>query len=67
MASHSGMIEDKVAAVADGLEGGLKLKEAVRIINDIANEFELVALTVAEPMPRIAIRLKRMLSELPLI
>ena len=58
---------DILAAVADGPEGGLKLKEAVRIINDIANEFELVALTIAEPMPRIAIRLKRMLSELPLI
>ena len=57
---------DILAAVADGPEGGLKLKEAVRIINDIANEFELVALTVAEPMPRTAIRLKRMLSELPL-
>ena len=58
---------DILAAVADGPEGGLKLKEAIRIINDIANEFELVALTVAEPMPRIAIRLKQMLSELPLI
>ena len=58
---------DILAAVADGPEGGLKLKEAVRIINDIANEFELVALTVAEPMPRIAIRLKQMLSKLPLL
>ena len=58
---------DILVAVADGPEGGLKLKEAVRSINDIANEFELVALTIAEPMPRIAIRLKRMLSQLPLI
>ena len=58
---------DILAAVADGPEGGLKLKEAVRIINDIAKEFDLVALTVAEPMPRIAIRLKRMLSQLPMI
>ena len=58
---------DILAAVADGPEGGLKLKEAVRIINDIANEFELVALTVAEPMPRLAIRLKQMLSKLPLL
>ena len=49
---------DFLAAVADGPEGGHKLKESVRIINDIANEFELVALTVAEPKPRIAIRLK---------
>ena len=58
---------DILVAVADGPEGGLKLKEAVRIINEVAKEFELVALTVAEPMPRLAIRLKRMLSELPLI
>ena len=60
-------MQDGFGIFADGPEGGLKLKEAVRIINDIAKEFELVSLTVAEPMPRIAIRLKRMLSELPLI
>lgn len=58
---------DMLAAVADGPEGGLSLHDAVRLINDISKEKELVALTVAEPMPRIAIRLKRMLSELPLI
>ena len=58
---------DILAAVADGPEGGLKLKEVVRLINDIAREKVLVALTVAEPMPRLAIRLKKMLSELPLL
>ena len=58
---------DIVAAVADTTAGGLKLQEVVRIINEIANEFELVSLTVAEPMPRIAIRLKKMLAELPLM
>ncbi|MBD5356400.1 MAG: arginase family protein [Bacteroides sp.] len=58
---------DILAAVADGPEGGLKLKEVVRLINDIAREKELVALTIAEPMPRLAIRLKKMLSELPLL
>ena len=58
---------DILAAVADGPEGGLKLKEVVRLINDVAREKELVALTVAEPMPRLAIRLKHMLSELPLL
>ena len=57
---------DILAAVADGPEGGLKLTEVVRLINDIAREKELIALTVAEPMPRLAIRLKRMLSQLPL-
>lgn len=58
---------DILAAVADGPEGGLKLTEAVRLINDIASAKELVALTVAEPMPRLAIRLKNMLSQLPLL
>ena len=58
---------DILAAVADEPEGGLKLKEVVRLINDVAREKELVALTVAEPMPRLAIRLKQMLSELPLL
>ena len=58
---------DIVAAVADTTAGGLKLQEVVRIINEIANEFDLVSLTVAEPMPRIAIRLKKMLADLPLM
>lgn len=58
---------DILAAVADGPEGGLKLNEVVRLINDIAAEKELVALTVAEPMPRFAIRLKNMLAQLPLM
>lgn len=58
---------DILAAVADGPEGGLKLNEVVRLINDIASVKELVALTVAEPMPRLAIKLKRMLANLPLL
>ena len=58
---------DILAAVADGPAGGLKLTEVVRLINDIATVKELVALTVAEPMPRLAIRLKNMLSHLPLM
>ena len=58
---------DILAAVADDPEGGLKLKEVVRLINDVAREKELVAMTVAEPMPGLAIRLKQMLSELPLL
>lgn len=58
---------DILAAVADGPSGGLKLNEVVRLINDIAAEKELVALTVAEPMPRLAMRLKAMLASLPLI
>lgn len=58
---------DILAAVADGPAGVLTLNEVVRLINDIASSKELVALTVAEPMPRLAIRLKTMLSQLPLM
>ena len=46
---------------------GMKIAEVVRVINDVANASDLVGLTVAEPMPRIAIRLKNMLNELPLL
>ncbi len=58
---------DILAAVADGPEGGVKLTSAVRLINEIAEEKEFVALTVAEPMPRLSIRLKAMLANLPLM
>lgn len=58
---------DILAAVADGPEGGIKLNDVVRLINDINTAGELVALTIAEPMPRLAIRLKAMLSQLPLL
>lgn len=58
---------DILAAVADDPKGGLKLKEVVRLINDIASSNEVVALTVAELMPRLAIRLKNMLAQRPLI
>lgn len=58
---------DILAAVADGPEGGMKLNEVVRLINDIAGVSDVVALTIAEPMPRLAIRLKSMLANLPLI
>lgn len=46
---------------------GMKIDEVVRTINDISKEAEIVGLTVAEPMPRTAIRIKEMLSRLPLV
>ena len=46
---------------------GMKIAEVVRVINDIAQETEIVGLTVAEPMPRTAIRIKEMLNKLPLL
>lgn len=57
---------DIIAAVGV-VPDGMKMTDVVRVINDIASEKELVGLTVAEPMPRIAIRLKRMLAQLPML
>lgn len=46
---------------------GMKIAEVVRVINDISSQYDIVGLTVAEPMPRIAIKIKNMLNQLPLL
>ena len=51
------------AEIIAGVEeepGGMKLHEVVRLINDIAA-------TIAEPMPRLTIKIRNMLSQLPLL
>lgn len=58
---------NEIIAAVGVVPGGMKIAEVVRVINDIAQEKEIVGLTVAEPMPRIAIRLKDMLNRLPLM
>ena len=45
----------------------MKLHEVVRLINDIAARYEVAALTIAEPMPRLTIKIRNMLSQLPLL
>lgn len=57
---------DLIAAVGI-VPNGLKIDEIVRIINDISSTYDLVGLTIAEHMPRVAIKLKNMLNELPLL
>ena len=58
--------DDMVAGV--GVEPyGMKTEDAVSVINSVADNFDLVGLTVAEPMPRIAIKLRNMLYSLPLL
>lgn len=54
-----------IAAVGTDPDG-MKIAEVVRVINDIAQEKEIVGLTIAEPMPRTAIRIRSMLRQLPL-
>ena len=57
---------DMIAGV--GVEpDGMKTEDAVSVINSVADNFDLVGLTVAEPMPRIAIKLRNMLYNLPLL
>lgn len=55
-----------IAAVGTSPDG-MKMEDVVPVINDIAAEKEIVGLTIAEPMPRIAIRIKDMLGRLPLL
>lgn len=55
-----------VAAVGTDPDG-MKMEAVIRVINDIAMEKEIVGLTIAEPMPRTAIRIKDMLNSLPLL
>lgn len=55
-----------IAAVGTDPDG-MKIAEVIRVINDIAREYDVVGLTVAEPMPRTAIKIRNMLNELPLM
>lgn len=57
----------EIIAAAGTDPDGMKMEEVIRVINDIAAEKELVGLTIAEPMPRTAIRIKNMLHQLPLL
>lgn len=48
------------------VENGLKIAEVVNLINAINTSYDLVGLTIAEHMPRVAIKLRNMMRELPL-
>lgn len=58
---------NEIIAAVGVVPDGMKIDEVIRVINDVNKEFELVGLTVAEPMPRTAIKLKNMLQQLPMI
>ena len=57
----------EIIAAVGVVPNGLKIAEVVKVINEISEEKEIVGLTVAEAMPRTAIRIKNMLSQLPLL
>ena len=58
---------DEIVAAVGTVPEGLLIDEAVDLINAVASRKDLVGLTVAEPMPRTAIRLRSMLRRLPLM
>ena len=53
----------EIIAAVGVVPDGMKIAEVVRVINDIGQEKDIVGLTVAEPMPRTAIRIKNMLEQ----
>ena len=57
---------NEIIAAAGVSDNGMKIKEAVRVINDISKEKEIVGFTIAEHMPRIEIMLKNMMYDLSL-
>lgn len=57
---------DLIAAVGV-VPAGMKIDEVLRVINDISSEYDIVGLTVAEPMPRVAIKIRNILDKLPLL
>lgn len=59
------LTELKTAVASDS--NGLTLAATSRLINDIAHRFDLIGLTIAEPMPREVIQLHRLLHSLPLM
>jgi len=57
---------EMIAAVGV-VPGGMKIKQTLRVIKDISEHYDVVSLSVAEPMPRTAIKIKNILNELPLL
>lgn len=56
----------EIIAAVGVVPNGMKIEEVVKVINDISKEKEIVGLTVAEAMPRTAMRIKNMLNQLML-
>lgn len=57
----------EIIAAVGVVPGGMKISGVSRLISDIGKEYDIVGLTVAEPMPRTAIKLRNLLNELPLL
>ncbi len=58
---------EEIIAAVGVVPNGMKTSEAARIINDISQKYDVVGLTIAEPMPRTAIKLQNMLKQIQLL
>lgn len=52
---------------AVGNTGKMRIAQVAQIIQDAAKEYDVVGLSVAEHLPQVQIKLKRLLQDLPLI
>jgi arginase len=57
----------ELGAAVDRVSRQMKIEEVVQIIKQIAENYDLVGLTIAEHLPDIEIKIRRMLGELPLL
>jgi len=57
---------EMIAAVGTDPDG-MTINGVTRVINDIAGQFDIVGLTIAEHMPRVAIKIRNLLGSLPLL
>lgn len=55
-----------IAAVGTDPDG-LKIETVVRIVNEISKQYDVVGMTIAEHMPRVAIKIKNMLEQINLL
>ena len=57
----------EIIAAVGVVNDGMKIKEVLRVINDISKEKEVVCVTVAEHLPKVEIMMRNILNELPLL
>ncbi|MBS1735250.1 MAG: arginase family protein [Bacteroidetes bacterium] len=57
----------ELSAAVDRESGQMKIEEVLHIIKQIAEQYDLVGLTIAEHLPDIEIKIRNILKELPLL
>ena len=61
------VLDPKELYAAVGNTGQMSIEQILRIIQDVAQKYDVVGLSVAEHLPQVQIKLKRLLQGLPLV